>query len=371
MSLESDSRAKCPVCRTEGSYERNTDITNKLSTKHVKCPEHDCTWAGTLLDYKWHRRRHDRELARQQPPAPAAQPPRRRHRPPSASTSDSSTLTDTLDSMDVFASRLNRRARNLHDHYTAQESDRRESMEEVESLSRRLGNVAENIVHLLDNMHQDSRRFQQYVDDSPEVDTPDVQEPEIDSQDAFLPVRAARSTSRSNRLDRLLHESQPEPELDTHAMLSPSTTRSTSRSDERLERLLREPQSSNNPFIVPADTVTVSDTLRAPTAWLLHDSLLPRAARMIPRYTPQTAEERVQQLLAEPTPTENPFVLPDDLPAIRPPSSRHRRPTSSTSLGDDLTLSPPLLLPRAAQRSSSEALSRNRDRDVNDNTFNR
>ena len=274
-SLASESRAKCPVCRTEGRYRLNTAAEKLLCNKHVKCPETDCAWAGKLTDYRWHRRRHDRQSARRAPT-----PVRRRQ------SEHEVTPGSLSNSLDAFASRLHARRRNIQQHMDAQAHSRRESMEEVENLSRRLGRVADDIVHLLDNMQHDSRRYQQYLHDS----------------DDLLPA-IEPSTSRAR---------------------TPGASAMTSSSDARLERLMYEPSAAANTF-TSADRQQM--LLPAEVGYTGSESGYPREA---------IDQLRIQRLLTEPTPTSNPFRLPETLPMLNPPAawrnpSPSPRPTSGST----------------------------------------
>ncbi|XP_071082724.1 uncharacterized protein [Haliotis cracherodii] len=48
-------RTRCPVCRTNGSYSRDTELDNKIKVKEVKCSMTGCNWTGKLMYLLSHR----------------------------------------------------------------------------------------------------------------------------------------------------------------------------------------------------------------------------------------------------------------------------------------------------------------------------
>ncbi|XP_046568471.1 uncharacterized protein LOC124276857 [Haliotis rubra] len=42
-------RTRCPVCRTNGFYSRDTELDNKIKAKEVKCSMAGCSWTGKLM----------------------------------------------------------------------------------------------------------------------------------------------------------------------------------------------------------------------------------------------------------------------------------------------------------------------------------
>lgn len=49
---------RCPMCRADGLYAKNTEINDRLARKRVKCSGHEgCNWRGCLRDYDDHEHR--------------------------------------------------------------------------------------------------------------------------------------------------------------------------------------------------------------------------------------------------------------------------------------------------------------------------
>ncbi|GFR77023.1 TNF receptor-associated factor 2 [Elysia marginata] len=48
-------RIRCPVCRTQGYYFRNSDLDDRIGEKKVKCLMESCSWSGLLKHLASHR----------------------------------------------------------------------------------------------------------------------------------------------------------------------------------------------------------------------------------------------------------------------------------------------------------------------------
>ena len=215
-----ETNSKCPVCRTEGRYKPCAKTDSKLAIKHVKCPNTDCTWAGKLRDFKWHRRSHNDNSDDESVELPVITPRGSNSETASRSQTSMSEFPHSGVSsrqrlqhlMDTFHERLQQRRQHIEQHQREQERMRQESVQEVERLSRRLGDVSSNLVRLLDNMHEDSRRYHRYVNEVQDI----------------LP---------------------PPPHQDRRHDIAPAIGSDAT----RVEEILSEPMSAENPFVVPEE----------------------------------------------------------------------------------------------------------------------
>ncbi len=198
-----EGRNKCPVCRTAGRYKPNFKLESLLSKKHVKCIEKACEWTGTLRGYRSHYKIHKKKESDENglvlPPLVPMRSntpwylSRDYHVPPPVleAALDSDNIIESLprrehqsydqmqrqisrrrqrveNMMEMFSDQLDRRRQNIESFYTERERVRRESMNEVRDLGRRLHHVSSNLYSLMDNMSRDSERYQSYIRDQPD-----------------------------------------------------------------------------------------------------------------------------------------------------------------------------------------------------------
>lgn len=203
----SATNSKCPVCRTEGRYRPQREIEKRLNVKHVKCPIDDCSWAGKLQDYKWHSKRHVESEDEEKVGLPAITSLNGSQSNSTEFPSTGQTSRQRLEQLiDSFQVRLTRRRQEIERHQQEQERQRQESLQEVESLGRRLEDVSSNLMRLINNLHEDSRRYQGYVNEAQSV----------------LPQGSVRENEET-----------------------------TSNDEARVERILASTTPTSNPFIVP------------------------------------------------------------------------------------------------------------------------
>ena len=195
------SSSQCPVCRTEGRYQINKEIHQQLSQKVVKCKVLKCQWRGKLRDHRNHQHTYETSGKKRTsneyelPPIIMSSP--RGHQPVTSSSSEAGDTSPSFGPrsdeeyilvtrrgrpnlthlrnqlrdgrerlqtlMGDFSNRLQERHARIQTLQRERESRRLEQLQEVEGLGRRLGDVAYNLMRLLDGMNTDADRYRAYI----------------------------------------------------------------------------------------------------------------------------------------------------------------------------------------------------------------
>ena len=188
--------------------------------------------------------------------------------------------------LETFQQRLRSRYSSIQQHYARNELERRESLAEVDRLSERLGDVAQNLDTLMSNMQQNSERLRQYLRDNPPDSDPHA---ESDNDDLDIDLLLTRDLT-----------SQRESRAEVEA---------------RLERIFAEDDDDDddvsgaagarNPYTLPEHLrLSAIDDVMTRRPPEVTDTMRRRAGDV---------EARVERLLQERTPEVNPYRLPDSL----------------------------------------------------------
>ena len=96
--------------------------------------------------------------------------------------------------LNSFQRRLENGYRGIQHHFAQSERERQASMAEVDRLSERLGDVAQNLDVLMGSMQQNSERLRRYLSDNPPDPALPGDESDEDDLDLLLTNDIPRST---------------------------------------------------------------------------------------------------------------------------------------------------------------------------------
>ena len=296
LSFNNENHSKCPVCRAAGRYRTRSDVASILSKKHVTCPHEKCKWTGKLVDFQWHERSHP---PHPQPPLPSV--PAESETPYTVTSPRVAGRGGSMrEQLNSFQRRLENGFRGIQHHYAQSERERQASMAEVDRLSERLGDVAQNLDVLMGSMQQNSERLRRYLSDNPPDPALPGDESDEDDLDLLLTndIMTSRRESRNEieaRLDRIFADDVDDYDDVMHTPAATTTAIAA----------------VTNPFVLPAHMRRLDGAIAHSRAGL--------PVAMVRRS--EDIEAHVERLLQEPTPEDNPYRLPVELPELRNPAT--------------------------------------------------
>ena len=123
-----------------------------------------------------------------------------------------------------FNTQLERRGRDIEEHYRRRETQRQEQLREVHDLGQRLNEVSTDLMYLLGNMNRDSERYHTYIRQSENIESAlqDLTDTVADSTDRVAEVEGVLEDRETGTNSQGLFL----PALDrSHSLLQPNTAR--------------------------------------------------------------------------------------------------------------------------------------------------